>query len=230
MHRSYILFLALLAAAAGCGGTVETSSGGGAGSAGSGGSTAGTGGATGGSGGSETGGAGGSGGTGGVDRRACTSTQQCVLMAQSCCGYCSEQPISEFVAMNAQYAQDFYDELCGGGPIACPGCVTLSHPNYVARCIEGQCVERDVREETVSLCSTDDDCVLRWRGECCEACASTGWPEGGDLVAVNVDADFADVGCDAPIACDPCAPPEVPPEYYPYCHPDGHCRVVTLQD
>ena len=218
MQKLRPIATALFIVVVNCGGTVEERPGNTAGTAGSGGATAGSGGATAGS--------GGEGGSGGTDTRACAFTQECSLSEKSCCGYCSEQPISEFVAMNGKYTNAFYEELCGGGPIACPDCITFYHPNYVARCNAGRCTESDVRSESISSCASDKDCVLRWGGQCCEACASTGYPEGSDLVAVNRYADFGEVGCSTPIPCDPCAAPPYPQEYLAECGPDAHCRVV----
>ena len=217
-------FAAVLAVAA-CGGSTDGDglggAGGSSGSSGSGsGGTSGSG--SGGTSGSGTGGTG-TGGTGAVyDWESCNGPGQCTLWAKNCCGgYCTDVAITEFLPVNVQSVGVVENQYCSDD-IACPGCVSMPQPNYVAVCRTNECTAVDIRSDAISACSGDAECRLRWGSSCCESCG----PLDGELIAVNQSGMLEKEVC-APVGaeCPPCAPPDYPPDAKAQCV-YGQCQVV----
>ena len=206
----------------GAAGSGSGATGGGAtgGSAGTGGGAGGAGG-SGGSGGSS--GSGGGGGSAGSGNDACGASWECTLLPTNCCGYCSEQPLSSFVAVSAAKASAVQQELCGPDPIACPACVTVPHPHYTAVCEGGRCRPLDVRQSPATECTSASDCSLRWGAGCCEPCFAA---DPANLVALNKSA-IDSILCEEPAPCDECAPAPYPDEAVATCE-SGRCSVAYM--
>lgn len=216
MRMGAMPWLVALAMATACGGSTT-----GGGSSGSGGSA---------TGGSAAGGSGGaaSGGTGNATSlTACDSPGTCALFATNCCGgYCDPSaPLSGWTAVNQAKLGQLQAQMCTGD-IACPGCVSVDMPSYLALCRTGNCTAVDLRTDALSACSSDDECRVRWGSNCCEDCG------GGNpdlLIAYNKNASLEAEVCDpAAGACPPCAPPPYPKAILPLCGPDGHCTYTIV--
>ena len=229
--RAGALALSLLIAA--CGGSTSNGTGTGGASGGGGTSSGGT--SSGGtsSGGTSSGGtsAGGGGGSGGVGNAsgltACNAPGTCALFANNCCGgYCDPNaPLSGFQAVNAAKVNDLEAQICTSD-IACPGCVSMDNPAYLALCRAGQCAAIDLRKDALSACKSHDDCRLRWGSNCCESCG------GGveqQLIAYNKNANLeAEVCQPNGGACPPCVPPPYPSYLLPICGADAHCSWTVI--
>ena len=179
-------------------------------------------GATGGAGAGGTSSGGGGSGGGPPDWFACGDASQCQLFANNCCGgYCSEQPITGWTAINSSHQADYQAAHCDPAG-ACPGCIGPPIPNYAAVCRAGQCVAIDVRDDELSACTADTDCVLRWGSGCCQACSGS---DANELTAVSKNADFQSAVCGSAVPpC--CAPLPFPSNAHAACA-NGHCAVVT---
>jgi len=167
---------------------------------------------------------GGTSGTGGASSyTSCSQPGSCTLVPTNCCGYCSYSPISGYQAVNKAYEKDALAGYCAD-PVACPDCVTYDDANHLALCREGQCNAVDLRSDTLSICTADTDCRLRWGTGCCESCGGT--PD--DIVSYNKNANLEAEVCEPNGgACPPCAPPEYPKYILAYCA-QGHCKTTIV--
>jgi len=200
---------------ASCGGST-TNGGGAGGTAGSGGTGNASG--SGGSGNASTGGSGNatSGGASGFDQ--CDGPGTCVLVPDTCCGYCGPTDLSKYLAVDQSHLEELSNQLCAD-PVACPDCISWEEPNYLALCRAGTCTAVDLRTDELSACTGDSDCQLRWGTGCCETCAEV------DLVAIGSAQSFGQAVCPTgPAACPPCMPPPYPAGAAAVCEA-GHCSV-----
>jgi hypothetical protein len=111
----------------------------------------------------------------------------------------------------------------GGGPHACPGCARQLDPWEQAFCRTGKCQAIDVRTDTISSCTSNADCVLRY-AQCCQPC------NGGairDVVAVaKTGVGELEINiCTGSESCDKCLP-SFPQGMSASCNKTtGHCEV-----
>ena len=159
------------------------------------------------------------------DFRSCDAHADCELAINACCWPCGEQELSDFDAINGDYAEEHRATVCDDPTPACPRCATFPNPALGATCGAGLCQGFDVRAMDLSACTTDADCRLRVT-ECC--------PCGGDtsptsLIAVRTDAeaDYQALVCDD-IACPECEPVYPTDMVEAFCADDGHCDVRML--
>lgn len=213
MRALHLLLVGTWLTVAACGGSTSTNpSAGGAGGGGSGGA------------GGSSGGAGGSGASSNLAQ--CSAPGTCTLFATNCCGgYCdANAPLAGFQAVNVAKLGELEAQTCTGD-IACPGCVSVDNPNYLAACRAGQCAAVDLRQDALSACAKDDDCRLRWGSGCCEDCGGN----ANELVVYSTSANLeAEVCNPGGGACPPCAPPPYPPYILPLCGEDKHCRYTVV--
>ena len=221
--RWLIVIASVLSAAIACGGST-TGEGGGADGGGAVGGTgnAGAGGAVGGGGTGALGGTGGTGGTGAVyNWELCKGPAECTLFATNCCGgYCVETPLSGWIPVATESLGVVQNQYCSD-PVACPDCIEFEHANYLAVCRNDKCTAIDLRKDSISACSADSDCRLRFGTGCCESCAG----QSAQLVAVSTKAQLENEVCAGPGACPPCVPPAYPKEAKATCL-TGHCQVT----
>ncbi|HMI92121.1 MAG TPA: hypothetical protein VK509_12185 [Polyangiales bacterium] len=203
----------------GSGGNAGGSAAGRGGQGGSGGSAQG-----GASGGTAQGGASGGSGQGGASGGSCNDSEDCVLIAKGCCAACVATKIDVEAVPSSRRAAE--TELnCPGGPPACGPCPPAAHdPEHAivrAACVSGQCTVIDLREETETECSNDDDCNLAQQG-CCGSC---GGDPSGWLAVSSGTTDPYPLTCDPIPPCVPCSEPDMPE---PFCAADGHCAVREI--
>jgi hypothetical protein len=148
---------------------------------------------------------------------ACSTGDACALVPNNCCGYCSAQTLDMFAAVNARYLADYQATFCGPS-VACPPCALYSEPNFTAVCRGGRCIAVDVSNDSLSSCSVNSDCTLRWGAECCERCSGEG------LTAVRASGFDSEV-CGGFFGCPDCAIPSYPTNARAVCGTDGHCAV-----
>jgi hypothetical protein len=188
-----------------CGGNTAHDGGGftGGGNAGSSGSS-GSGGSTGGSGaagGGYAGSGGGYAGTGGIDIRACNQPTDCTIVDTRCCS-CDTSNLSTLVPVNVAYTSQVAPR-CVADCVACPA----PPPNadvgqyFAATCTSGQCSIVDIRQTSLTQCSTDAECSLRAGSGCCEGCGSSGW------IALSDPTGLGKLVCGTePVGCPACFP------------------------
>lgn len=152
----------------------------------------------------------------------CTVNSDCTLGANSCCGVCGAPPLDDVDAVNKEQLEAHFNAVCPE-PLPCRNCGMTNNPNLLSTCSAGACKAVDVRHDSVSECTTDDDCRLRVTG-CCECGGSTA---SGDLIAINIlsgDDEYRALVCDENTACPECAP-IYPTDVEAYCARDAHCAV-----
>ena len=112
--------------------------------------------------------------------QSCTMAGMCVLVPRTCCGSCGLPSPTDEIAVPRDKASEYRTLVCkaDAGPIGCPDCAGIGDPNLQAFCRGGECVPVNVPTDTVSACSTDDDCQLA-QGVCCGPC-------GGEFTLVGV--------------------------------------------
>jgi hypothetical protein len=147
----------------------------------------------------------------------CSTGDACALVPNNCCGYCSAQTLDMFTAVNARYLTDYQATFCGP-TVACPPCALYSEPSYTAVCRSGRCMAIDVSSDSLSSCTVNSDCTLRWGAECCERCSGEG------LTAVRASGFESEV-CGGFFGCPDCAIPSYPSNARAVCGTDGHCAV-----
>jgi hypothetical protein len=154
---------------------------------------------------------------------ACTAPGECVLIGPSCCSPCDPASSRSFVAVN-RAATMSYAQVHRCEAVDCAACPPVAEPqrtlqNFIATCEKGQCRVVDIRENDVTACTANADCVLRDGAECCEGC------DGQGIVAVNRNGGLGKLVCTVPVSgCDACVP-NIPPGYLPACT-NGHCAVT----
>lgn len=109
-----------------------------------------------------------------------------------------------------------------GDEVGCPACFLPQDPTLIAACVQGECEVVDLLTETVTECSSPDECRLRTH-DCCE-CGGDQSEEG--LVAINSSRadELTALVCDMPTACDLCQP--LPPADAVADCDTGRCRVI----
>ncbi len=153
----------------------------------------------------------------------CDGPGQCVLTLKECCPPCNMVTLDDMVAMHEDDVEGYYEEVCSGGPIGCPTCVSFPNPNLFAYCDAGQCMGVDVTSHSFGECTEPADCKLRWGLGCCE-CGN----EGGGLTAIPVtfEPQLEGLVCDPGMGCPECAP-GYPDDAMATCDA-GHCMVMYL--
>ncbi len=165
----------------------------------------------------------------------CTGPGQCALVSVTCCGTCSVPTLADYTAVHRDQTAKHYARVCGPEPFGCPPCVPIENDDSLQAWCRfstssggggrpaGTCTAVDVREEPVSACETDADCVLR-HSPCCEPCEAT----RDDLVALNpasMDAYRREV-CAGGEGCPKCAT-SYPSDARASCNPKTkHCEVT----
>lgn len=167
----------------------------------------------------------------------CTKPTDCVVTGGGCCGICDAPDLQarDLIAYNKQYAANLF--LCGGtaagaapaGDIACAPCAPPigdhgSLKYFVPNCVQGTCVVEDLRTSSVTLCKTEQDCVLRSGNGCCERC------DGLQNIAVSTTGAFQKLVCGDLLppcaACEPTSSGAVA-----YCNAmTQHCEVGYVAD
>jgi hypothetical protein len=154
---------------------------------------------------------------------ACAGPGECVLVAPICCSSCDPASDRSFVAINRAAATE-YSRIHRCETVDCAACPPVAEPErtqqyFVATCDRGQCRTVDIRENDVTACATNADCVLRDGAECCEGC------DGHGIVSVNRNGNLGQLVCPVPtVGCPACAP-IIPPEYQPLCS-NGRCGIT----
>lgn len=100
----------------------------------------------------------------------------------------------------------------------CPACETETNPSLFATCEAGRCVAVDLRQDALSACAADEECVVT-EPDCC-ACRP-GWA----AVRRGAEADFFRRQCGETPICSPCERHEVPAHLVGRCV-EGHCVVA----
>jgi len=152
----------------------------------------------------------------------CSTGDACTLVPNNCCGYCSAQTLAMFTAVNARYVSDYQAAFCGA-PVACDACAIYPEASYTAVCRNGSCLAVDVGSDSLSSCTMNSDCTLRWGAECCERCfGNTTTGEG--LTAVRASGFDSEV-CGGFFGCPDCAIPAYPTNARAICDINGHCSI-----
>ena len=150
----------------------------------------------------------------------CAGPGECVALTPGCCGVCGAPTLSDVVGVNEDELAAFHAATCTDPNPLGPAGATAVEPNLVAFCKASRCAPIDIRNDAVSACTTDDDCMLR-DPDCCEACAVAPF----DLVAIakdKADAYRSEV-CRPAESCPACAPiyptgyAAAPPSTAPSC-------------
>lgn len=133
----------------------------------------------------------------------CSQPGECALVSRTCCGVCGAPAVNDMASVRWDEIEAHRSSVCGGGPVPCPACATMTNPNLGALCRASQCAAVDVRTDSVSSCARDADCMLRYGLSCCEMCSGT----DAMLTAFRKDA-LRDLTTCAPNegACPPCVP------------------------
>ena len=161
----------------------------------------------------------------GPDWAACLVPSDCVIVANSCCGVCGMPTLADMDAANKNFLEEHYDAVCDIPDPICPGCAEMPNPELVATCEEGRCLAVDLGAEDLTLCTSNDDCVIR-TPVCCE-CGADMSPMS--LVAIRNDGRSAleDLVCDPDFGCTECAP-TYPDNVEAICDDDNHCAAWII--
>jgi hypothetical protein len=152
----------------------------------------------------------------GKDRTACESPAECTLVDAVCCA-CGAT-LAEVTAVNRSYDEEF------PGILRCPElpCAPCPEPGYskwlAATCDSGHCVAFDARENPITECVDDADCVLRGGLDCCGC--------GSDIVSVNRGFDLEQLFCAEGGCAADCAP-NIPPDSHAICR-QGRCDITVV--
>ena len=156
----------------------------------------------------------------------CTANSECSLAIDNCCGPCGRPTLDDYDAILSSRSVEHARRVCPDpGSVPCPGCASMDNPNLGAACEGGTCVGYDVRQRSLSSCTSDGDCRLRTR-DCCECGGGTDF---GSLIALRVDGEtsYQTLACEPDSACPECAP-IYPTEFEAFCADDGHCDVRAV--
>lgn len=159
-----------------------------------------------------------------IDFASCSQPGTCALATNGCCGTCGTPKLADFTPINTARAAEFRAFTCTDPTPPCPGCATMEDPNLQAFCRGGRCTGVDIRTDALSMCTTDDDCALRYEA-CCECGAS------GDHTIIAIRRDklgaYSTERCPPMTGCPECAP-TYPAEMRAACDPaTKHCYVQT---
>jgi hypothetical protein len=162
-----------------------------------------------------------------TDIYSCSAQNDCVLAPDGCCGGpCGMPELKDYTAVNRRHTTDFAKITCPptDAPSTCPGCVLYPNPNLFARCTPSGCVGVDLRTDSLSGCSTDADCRIRYPG-CCESCG--GPPTSLMALRKDAEGELLKTICDASgTPCPPCVP-SYPAGASAMCDPGTrHCVVL----
>ena len=151
---------------------------------------------------------------------ACTAASDCTLLPESCCGSCGAATGTDMVAVANEDVEANRTRACRD-TVGCSLCFMEQDPFLLAVCSAGECEARDLRVDTLTVCTGSDECVLASR-ECC-ACGVLGRAE---VVAFNPDrGSYAELVCNPAADCAPCVP--VFGDLQAECV-SGHCAVAQL--
>ncbi len=133
----------------------------------------------------------------------CTGFGECSLTSRTCCGVCGSPTLDDVSAIRWDKVELYRSVVCGGnGPVPCPACASMENPHLTAVCRSSICSAIDVRNDTVSACTSNADCMLRYGTGCCETC---GVGLESHLTAFRKDAVQSVVRClPNEGACPPC--------------------------
>lgn len=143
----------------------------------------------------------------------CQAPHECALVPRGNCPVCGRPTLNDVRAVGPE-------ELARvrAAPATCAACETEPNPDLFATCEAGRCVAVDVRQDQVSACDADSECVVT-EPDCC-AC-HPGWV----AVRAGSQGDFYRRQCgDQPI-CSPCERHGAPAHLLARCL-EGHCAVV----
>ena len=153
----------------------------------------------------------------------CAEPGECALVTRTCCGVCGAPAVTDMASVRWDETEAHRNSVCGGGPVPCPACAAMLNPNLGALCRASHCAAVDVRTDSVSNCTQDADCMLRYGLSCCEMCSGT----ESMLTAFRKDA-LRDLTTCAPNegACPPCVP-TYPSNARARCNAQTrHCEVA----
>lgn len=164
----------------------------------------------------------------------CGTSDDCLLVQDSCCNDCwVGRP---YFAQTRRQVQRYLEDHCSTakcgpprvldvGDLRCPA----AHDTLTAVCAENACITFDLALSPFSACERDDQCQLRFGADCCAECAlATSEVAGmlfyaGGLVALSDEAGFVEAYCQDTARCRRCAP-KLPNEVAARCIA-GHCQV-----
>jgi hypothetical protein len=159
------------------------------------------------------------------DLTRCTGPGTCSLVPTTCCGSCSQPTTENMTAVTRGRELEHTKLVCGDGPVGCPACAPAIFDGSVqAWCVANRCKAIDVRKEPISVCTTDDDCMLRY-DSCCEPCTENPF----DLIALNKSSSeaYRSKVCVGDETCSKCAA-RYPADASAVCDPvTKHCRVKS---
>ena len=152
----------------------------------------------------------------------CTTPADCMLAGSGCCGGCSNADRSAFVALNKKFERE-YTRTRGCQSVTCGACATVDELSttsqyFVSTCQNGQCVVVDIREDAITECQADSECMLRGGSACCEDCDSA------QLIAVSSSANISPLLCPVPLPCAKCSSP-IAPDFAAACR-SNRCTVT----
>jgi hypothetical protein len=135
----------------------------------------------------------------------CEVNMDCTVRANTCCGVCGVPSLSDVLGANASMLEAAREEYCGSTPPPCPECAQQANPNLIGTCEDvgfpggNMCEARDLQQLDISLCTTDDDCVLR-TPTCCQPCSEMGRDA---YVAINREqtAALLELVCEPTVDC-----------------------------
>ena len=160
-----------------------------------------------------------------TDLTSCTGPNTCSLLPKSCCGGCSGPSVDNMTAVTRGREAEYSKSVCGPDPVGCPECAPAIFDGSVqAWCIKAKCRAIDVRKESVAVCNSDADCMLR-HAPCCEGCDENPF----DLVALNKaqTSGYRASVCSGDETCSKCLV-RYPADASAVCDPaTKHCRVKS---
>ena len=157
----------------------------------------------------------------------CAIPSECTLAANTCCGVCGQPELENFDGIHVDDRDAHYASVCDDPDPICPGCATMPNPWLLAECAEQSCEATDLRQDPITECSADEECVLRVTG-CC-ACGGNTNPEALIAIATEAVGTYIERVCDPGQACLGCEPAY--PEFVEAaCSEAGRCIMRFLDD
>jgi hypothetical protein len=102
--------------------------------------------------------------------RACTQSDECVIVSRACCAPCTPPRRNQVMALSRAYLEAHGRPRCDG--VGCPRCASRANPDLVPACVARQCTVIDVASPALSRCNRDDECTAR-ATTCCAGCGPT---------------------------------------------------------
>lgn len=150
----------------------------------------------------------------------CLQNTDCVMVVRGCCAGCLPPTREQVLAVPKSEREAAQREQCPD-PVSCGPCYVTDPeplaPLLVAACVAKRCELVDLREEAISSCTSDSDCVAVGRG-CCPPSSA----DPVEYVGLQKDASTDLLACFPIPPCIPPLPHELP---IAYCAADGHCAV-----